>query len=42
MNAAFRNILDGRGVEMRVYRIPDVKCAIVELFNKTLNYKPYK
>jgi hypothetical protein len=42
LNAKFRKLLDGQGVEMRVCRIPDEKCAIVERFNRTLKSKLYK
>jgi transposase InsO family protein len=42
VNSKFRYLLDSKGIEMRVCRNPDVKCAIVERFNKTLKSKLYK
>jgi hypothetical protein len=42
LNAMFRKLLDCEGIEMRVCRNPEVKCAIVERFNRTLKSKLYK
>jgi transposase InsO family protein len=42
VNTKFRELLDSKGIEMRVCRNPDVKCAIVERFNRTLKSKLYK
>jgi transposase InsO family protein len=42
VNAKFRKILEGRGIESRVCRNPDVKCAVAERFNRTLKTKLYK
>jgi hypothetical protein len=42
LNVTFRKLVDGDGIEMSVYRNPTVKCAIVELFNRTLKSKVYK
>ena len=33
------NLHDGEGIEVRVCRNPDVKCSIVERFNRTLKSK---
>jgi transposase InsO family protein len=42
VNAKFRELLDSKGIEMRVCRNPDVECAIVERFSRTLKSKLYK
>jgi len=42
VNSRFRKLLDDEGIEIRVYKNPDVKCAIVESFNRTLKFKLYK
>jgi hypothetical protein len=42
VNAKFRKLLDTEGIKMRVCRNPDVKCVIVERFNRTLTFKLYK
>jgi glycerol dehydrogenase-like iron-containing ADH family enzyme len=39
VNAKFRELLDSKGIEMRMCRNPDVKCAIVERIKRTLKYK---
>jgi hypothetical protein len=36
VNTKFRKLLVGEGIEMRVCRNPNVKCPIVERFNRTL------
>lgn len=41
VNAAFRNLVDCLGIEMRVCCNPDLKCAFVERFNGTLKSKMY-
>lgn len=41
MNTAFRKLLNVQGTEMRMCRDPEVKCAILERFNRTLKYKLY-
>jgi hypothetical protein len=42
VNAKFRMLLDSEGMEMIFCRNPDVKCSIVERFNRTLKSKLYK
>jgi hypothetical protein len=42
LNTTFRKLLDGEGIEMRVCRNLDVKCATVERFNRPLKSKVYK
>jgi hypothetical protein len=42
VNAKFGKLLDGEGIKMRVCGNRDVKCAIVELFKRTLNSKLYR
>jgi hypothetical protein len=42
VNAKSRKLLYTEGIEMRVCRYPDVKCAIVKRFNRTLKSKLYK
>jgi hypothetical protein len=41
VNAKFRKLLDGEGIEMRVCRNPDLKCGILERFKRTLKSKLY-
>ena len=41
MNDKFRKLLVTKGIERRVCRNHDVKCAIVERFNRTLKSKLY-
>ena len=35
----FRKLLSYDGIEMRLCRNPDVKCTVVEFFNRTLKFK---
>jgi hypothetical protein len=42
VNAKFRQLLDAQGIEMRVFRNPDVKCDIVERFNRNFKSEQYK
>jgi hypothetical protein len=42
VKAKFRQLLDGKEIEMTVRRNPDVKCAIVDRFKWTLKSKLYK
>jgi len=41
VNDKFRKLLVTKGIERRVCRNPDVKCAILERFNRTLKSKLY-
>jgi hypothetical protein len=41
VNARLRKLLDGEGIQMRLFTNPDGKCAIVERFNMTLKSKLY-
>jgi hypothetical protein len=40
--SAFQTFLKGEGIEFRVNRNPDVKCAVIETWNRTLKTKMYR
>jgi hypothetical protein len=42
VNARFRKLLNGEGIEMRMCSYPDVKCAIVERISRIQKSKLYK
>ena len=42
VNARFGKLLNYEGIELRVCRKPDVKCAVVERTNRTFKSKLYK
>ena len=42
LNKSFQELLKQKGIEFQVCRNPDVKCSVVERFNRTLKTKMYK
>lgn len=42
LNKSFQNLLQKQGIEFQICRNPDVKCSVVERFNRTLKTKMYK
>jgi hypothetical protein len=42
VNERFRKLLDVAGMELKLCRNPDVKCVVVEQFNRALNSKMHK
>ena len=42
LNATFQGLLKKNGIQFQVCRNPDVKCAVIERYNRTLKTRMYK
>ena len=42
LNTAFQTLLQRENIEFQVCRNPEIKCSVVESFNRTLKTKMYK